>query len=207
MSHCLQHTPSSGPKSCFQPDPESRKLYEAEEVWRRLEAKMGRRLRGTSLRERGRWVVKRREDTGLDDDTKGGMERQPSDFSVSTYLTFEPDDEATAIFNMAAPLVTSFSSTAATPWNTPCLRRETLQRTGRVTRKRSADLLAAGPSHARTASSMYRLDSHVIAALEALQEGFDSPALDEALGLDRPVRCESPRGRSWTRAGDDDTLG
>ncbi len=61
---------------------------------------MGRRLRGTSLRERGRWVVKRREDTGLDDDTKGGMERQPSDFSVSTYLTLEPDDEATAIFNM-----------------------------------------------------------------------------------------------------------
>lgn len=130
--------PTSGPPMALTwlPDPESLTPDPAEELWRRLEIKMGRRLRGPSLRDRGRWVVK--------------MEKQASDFSVSAYLGFGDDttvsegesdgyEAGEAIFDIAAPLVTSLSSTAATPANTPCLRRETLQRATRVRRKRSED--------------------------------------------------------------------
>ena len=185
--------PTSGPAVTleWEPDPECVGLDEAEEVWRQIEAKMGRRLRGNSLRERGSWVVK----PALRQADERAMARQPSDFSVSAYLGFgignDEEGEAVAIFDMAAPLVTSVSSSAATPWNTPCLRRETLHRTSRVLRKKSVD--DDTPRQPSSPPPMYRLDSHVISALEALQGLDNSPALDGALGLvDRSALCLSP---------------
>ena len=225
--------PPSGPPVSLEwvPDPEAGDLDEAEEVWKRIETKMGRRLRGTSLKDRGKWVVKVL--TDLQESLNAGqMERQPSDFSVSAYLDFGSGGhkDGTAIFDMAAPLVTSVSSSAATPWNTPFLRRDTLQRAGRVVRKRSVDEETASTvsststdptsafashtivfsseqpheiaipvlpspgmttlpeSHLATAivlvpshSSMCRLDSHVVSALEALRADFGTPELDAAL--------------------------
>lgn len=135
------------------------------------------------------------------------MERQTSDFSVSAYLEFGSQEDE-AIFDMAAPLVTSASSSAATPANTPCLRKETLQRTSRVVRKKSYDDDTPRPDSRSISSfqstptsplrdsklaSLYQLDSHIISALEALQGDSDSPALDLALGLtDEHTRCVSP---------------
>ena len=225
--------PPSGPPVSLEwvPDPEAGGVDEAEEVWKRIETKMGRRLRGTSLKDRGRWVVKLHTDL-QGSVRKGKMERRPSDFSVSAYFDFGNDgqQDGTAIFDMAAPLVTSVSSSAATPWNTPCLRRDTLQRADRVVRKRSVDeetaSTVASPSTDPTSafashtiaftsdllqetripvlsspskmtlpedrlatsivpvtshSSMCRLDSHVVSALEALRADFDTPELDAAL--------------------------
>ncbi|WVF71122.1 hypothetical protein IAT40_005919 [Kwoniella sp. CBS 6097] len=67
-------------------------IDEAERVWRELENKLGRKVRGTSIR-RGRWVVRPvREDligTEIGEDHAGSarMEKTPSDFSISYYVS------------------------------------------------------------------------------------------------------------------------
>jgi len=215
----------------WQPDLESQGLDPAEEVWKRLEAKLGRQLRGDTISDRGRWVVHAL--SPINDTPKPAehgvgslcMDKTLSDFSVSDYTTMSEDsaDDAagTAIFDMTAPLIPSMSSSAATPANTPYLDRETLHRLRHIRRKGdsravsrrtslhamtaqldSVDALPSleghvmGSSAARSppatkgpdvgslkgAGGMFRLDSHVISALQALQANYDSPDLDLALG-------------------------
>lgn len=110
----------------------------------------------------------------------------------------------TALFDMSAPLVHSGSSHAATPVNTPVLRHETIQRKSRVekaasrprksdggdlSRNNSSDSIDSLPTPGRQQgpnaenAGMYRLDSHVVAAIQAFaQTGpASTPHLDLAL--------------------------
>lgn len=216
--------PSHGPEMTltWEPDPESSGIDPAEEVWKRLEVKMGRQLRPASIKDRGRWVAKAIEVDREDN----GMYRQESDFSISAYCLPEDEEiveimefggEGTALFDMTAPLVPSVSTSADTPANTPCIRRETLQRTRHIRRRdgsSSASMSRSTSSDSRSDADygssmtteqsnsvkslaedngrMYRLDSHIVSALNALQGGFDSPMLDFALGLDthKPMLME-----------------
>ena len=212
------------PELTWEPDPESVDDDPADEVWRRLEVKLGRRLRDT-ISDRGTWVAKaakRRGSVGIqsaqwqrvDIDSTVEMRKSPSDFSVSAYLS---DDEgtdfqcsSTALFDMSAPLVLSVSILAATPANTPCIRSDTLHRSKRVFRgerrnsqadtsmssiqpdaataiRSKSDPTSISP-HAVERSgeysgTMYRLDSHIVSALGALQGVVSSPDLDAALAL------------------------
>ncbi|WVQ99740.1 hypothetical protein IAU59_006882 [Kwoniella sp. CBS 9459] len=145
-------------------------IDEAEKVWRELEIKLGRKVRGRSLR-RGRWVVRPvREDARevaseeSADYKSAAMDKTPSDFSISYYasrdthansgagsalydenedmpslspVTSDPQAQATALFDMSAPLIPSASTSACTPWNTPALNNETLRRSRRVKKKAS----------------------------------------------------------------------
>ncbi|ORY26340.1 hypothetical protein BCR39DRAFT_541378 [Naematelia encephala] len=124
----------------------------------------------------------------LDDSIK--MDRQTSEFSVSAYMDFTEEDEA--IFDMSKPLVRSASKTASTPFNTPCIHRETIHRSGRVSRRKATIALTDSSTGSSSSSSsstgsmpslMCRLDSQVVAALVALESTLFTPELDYALGL------------------------
>ncbi|WWC62282.1 uncharacterized protein I303_104878 [Kwoniella dejecticola CBS 10117] len=94
--------PSSAPPMTLQweSDESSGEVDDAERVWRELEAKLGRKVRGRSLR-RGRWVVKPKGDTGSfdtphldeeevdEEENVSGveMEKSPSGFSISMYCS------------------------------------------------------------------------------------------------------------------------
>lgn len=210
--------PQNGPDVtlAWQPDTEIVDQDPAEEVWKTLERKMGRRLRGESVGDRGRWIVQALQEnfqptsaTGVSDGVAQGccgMEKTLSEFTVSAYSSMT-DDEGTALFDMTAPLIPSVSSSAATPANTPCFRSDTLTRHRHIRRRHNASAMSrqtsseSALSHGSKLSTtteesvktdisqpvsglMYRLDSHVISALSALQGAFDSPELDVALGLD-----------------------
>ena len=169
--------PTDGPQMtlAWHRDPESVENDPAEELWKLLENKLGRSLRGT-MKDRGRWVAEPEPESQA-------METAGSEFTVSAYESM--DDEV--LFDMTAPLIPSISSTAATPVNTPCIRRETLQRKRHVRKKdaMSREGSSSGDSipSSMADTSMFRLDSHIVSALSALQGIFDSPDLDKALGL------------------------
>lgn len=194
----------------WQPDTERMDDDPAEEVWKTLERKLGRRLRGDSVNDRGRWVVQALQeeqppnlDRGIAIDLSSGMEKSLSDFTVSAYSSMT-DEEGTALFDMSAPLIPSVSTSAATPANTPCFRSETLVRQRHIRRRQGGSMCRTTSAQSNTSRGsgsssgasvmtdishpaselMYRLDSHVISALSALQGVFDSPDLDIALGLD-----------------------
>ncbi|KAK8864724.1 hypothetical protein IAR55_001980 [Kwoniella newhampshirensis] len=153
----------AGPKVTleWESDPESGEIDEAEQVWKNMEIRMGRSLRGGSMK-RGRWVVKtvadanemslaptpptggHRSETLLSmsdemSDREVELPRSPSEFSLSAYLPPTPPvrypADSTALFDMSAPLIPSVSTSACTPANTPCMRKETLRRVRRVRRR------------------------------------------------------------------------
>lgn len=148
------------------------------------------------------------------------MSRQESDFSVSDYLHPNRQDYistdggsvnhlGTALFDMSAPLIPSVSTSAATPVNTPCMRSDSLQRTSHVIRNsrlRSSHTDSNSDTDSsedvdslltfKTDTSMYRLDSHIVSALEALQADFDSPELDYVLSL-KPYDVDSEDEDGW----------
>lgn len=130
----------------------------------------------------------------------------------------------TALFDMSAPLVHSRSSHAATPANTPCLRAETLRRAPRVAKKGSSSGRSSGSERSNSSDSlssqtsgstdphprpMYKLDSHVVAALEALSHSYEgddgewnSDKLDLALSLSGSPSASSGYGYQEPIAGE-----
>ncbi|WWD16961.1 hypothetical protein CI109_101393 [Kwoniella shandongensis] len=118
----------------WESDPDSGQSDEAERVWRSIEMSMGRKSSrlGSSNKRRGRWVVKECDNT-LDEMRYSPRDHSPStsEFSLFAYVP-QDDSTATALFDMSAPLIPSVSTSACTPANTPCLRKETLRRVRRV---------------------------------------------------------------------------
>ncbi|WRT68141.1 uncharacterized protein IL334_005116 [Kwoniella shivajii] len=133
---------------------------QAEKVWKELEMKLGRKVRGRSLR-RGRWVVKPRSsdiDPTAESHSHDNEEEvdSESEFSVSNYYTnshtsppsqeygisspvIESPTSATALFDMTAPLIASTSSkNGFTPFNTPLLNKDSIKRHTRVKGKKTA---------------------------------------------------------------------
>jgi hypothetical protein len=137
----------------WEPDLESRAYDPAEDLWRRLDAKLGR---VSSTKERGRWVV-----SALEKNTATDVEmiREESDFSISAYMDTDEsifhfeneqdgerrDVDGTILFDMKGPLIPSVSSWAATPANTPFIRYDSLRRVGRVVPSGRSRYSTTGP--------------------------------------------------------------
>ncbi|OCF31957.1 hypothetical protein I316_06340 [Kwoniella heveanensis BCC8398] len=192
--------PAAGPRMTLEWESDGNcnsegEIDEAERVWRELESKLGRKVRGRSLR-RGRWVVRPvREELGGGEDVGVGMEKTSSGFSISYYvssqdtcfgvrtpqeatedgnqlalLSSEFDVQATALFDMSAPLIPSVSASACTPWNTPCMNKETLRRSRRVKKKFSASGSGSGSESWSMGMSM---------STSCSSEAIEGPEYDE----------------------------
>ncbi|KAK4685089.1 hypothetical protein P7C73_g5066, partial [Tremellales sp. Uapishka_1] len=181
----------------WEADPESNlsDVDPAEEVWKRIESRMGRRLRCPSLKERGRWVVKAVRMADRSTSISSMDEVEEMDERNDTDGLRPPNLEGTALFDMSGPLIRG--SGGVTPQNTPLISRDSLQRNRRVRKRDMPDsppvevgnslsnptaLVDSKHLVSTSPPNMYRLDSHIVTALQTLQE-IDTPALDQILNL------------------------
>ncbi|KAI9639068.1 uncharacterized protein MKK02DRAFT_39345 [Dioszegia hungarica] len=178
--------------------PEVAEEDEAQAVWRKLEQRMGRRMNSGLEAQRGRWVVTPA--SPMPPPRKWeAVEMSPGQFSVSDYLLFG-DEEGEDGHEVYAMGVGQAAGRGKGVPGTPYPRKEETtkpKRSSRPPAKSSAlDTLddslfpiSAPPAPARAQAqpspphrtTLCRLDTQVVSALEALKSDWGSPDLDFAL--------------------------